>query len=50
VPEEAIRLARARPPKQASISYMHWSLILGFASTFAFFLGFIVAFGGLVRY
>ncbi|TQF41156.1 hypothetical protein UNPF46_08530 [Bradyrhizobium sp. UNPF46] len=50
LPEEQIRLVRAEPPKLASVSYMHWSLILGLGSTFAFFLGFVVAFVGLVRY
>ena len=48
--DEQIRVARSEPPKAASISCMHWSLILGFASTFTFFLGFVVAFVGLVRY
>ncbi|MGJ4973429.1 hypothetical protein ACQR1N_30840 [Bradyrhizobium sp. HKCCYLRH1073] len=50
LPEEQVRLARAEPPKQASVSYMRWSLVLGLGSTFAFFLGFVVAFVGLVRY
>jgi drug/metabolite transporter (DMT)-like permease len=44
------RIAQSEPPKAASISYMRWSLILGLASTFVFFLGFVVAFVGLVRY
>jgi len=48
--DEQIRVARSEPPKAASISCMRWSLILGFASTFIFFLGFVVAFVGLVRY
>jgi hypothetical protein len=50
IPDEQIRIARSGPPKAASISYMHWSLILGLTSTFIFFLGFVVAFVGLVRY
>jgi hypothetical protein len=50
VPEEATRLALAQAPKDASIAYMKRSLILGLASTFMFFLGFVVAFVALVRY
>jgi hypothetical protein len=50
MPDEQVRIARSGPPKAASISYLRWSLILGFASTFVFFLSFVVAFVGLVRY
>jgi hypothetical protein len=40
----------AQAPKDTSIAYMKRSLILGLASTFMFFLGFVVAFVALVRY
>jgi hypothetical protein len=50
VPEEEARLAMAQGPKNASVSYLKQSLALGLASTFMFFLGFVVAFVGLVRY
>jgi hypothetical protein len=50
VPEDATRLALAQGPKGASVSYMKRSLLMGLASTFMFFLGFVVAFVGLVRY
>jgi hypothetical protein len=50
VPEEATRLALAQGPKDASLSYVKRSLVMGLGSTFLFFLGFVVAFVGLVRY
>lgn len=50
VPDEATRLTLASRPKAASLSYMKRSLLLGLASTFMFFLGFVIAFVGLVRY
>jgi hypothetical protein len=48
--DEAGRITRSELPKLASISYMRWSITFGVASTFIFFLGFVVAFIGLIRY
>jgi hypothetical protein len=50
IPQEAARLTLAQGPLNASLAYMKQSLILTLASTFLFFLGFVVAFVALVRY
>lgn len=50
LPDEQVRIAASKPNEAASVFYMRWSIILGMASTHIFFLGFIIAFVGLVRY
>ncbi|UFZ03139.1 hypothetical protein LQG66_28450 [Bradyrhizobium ontarionense] len=50
MPDEDVRVEQAEPAKVASVSYMHWSILCGLASTFVFFCGFVTAFTALVRY
>jgi hypothetical protein len=50
IPDDPNRIALANGARDASTSFMKRATVLALASTFLFFLGFVVAFVALVRY